>query len=219
MKKTILIILCLFITASLWADVSITDIKGKVELMLPGSGSWSAAGEGDTVPAGTRISTGFNSTAVLVVNGDTRVNLKALTRIKMEEAIAQSDGSQNTSLFLSSGRLQADVKKKEGSFHDFRVSSPVATAAVRGTRLDMSPSRLTVLEGIVQFSLGDYSFTLQRSQSAKITIVGSTMGLDPPTEQVLGGRTVNTNTSQNRNIVTTSGSPGSKVGYALIELR
>ena len=208
-------------TASLWAEVSITQVKGKVELMLPGSQSWVKASDGAEIPANTRISTGFNSTAVLVVNRDTRVNLKALTRIQLEEAIAQNDGSQNTRLLLGSGRIQADVKKKEGSFHDFRVNSPVATAAVRGTQFDMSPRKLKVLEGAVRFFAGGYGFTIQRGQDAQVTVIGSSIGIDSPTGAAINSRKVQTNTGSTDGdiIVNNTSSSSSNIGSAYIQLK
>lgn len=217
MKKLLFILLILSFSSPLWADITVDTIQGNVEIMLPGAMSWSKTEQGAELPGDCRISTGFNSSAVLLVNGETRVTLKALSRLTVEEAAKQSDGTQNTRLYLGSGRIRADVKKSQGRIHDFKVRTPVATAAVRGTSFDMASGRLDVTEGTVTFTVGSYSFTVKRGQSSRVTVVNGRTGLLSPTEAVLTGRQVQSSTGSTGSA---DGSESSgRSGYASIELR
>ena len=217
MKKLLFILLILSLSSPLWADITVDKIQGNVEIMLPGAMSWSKTEQGAELPGDCRISTGFNSSAVLLVNGETRITLKALSRLTVEEAAKQSDGTQNTRLYLGSGRIRADVKKSQGRIHDFKVRTPVATAAVRGTSFDMASGRLDVTEGTVTFTVGSYSFSVKGGQSSRVSVVNGRPGLLSPTEAVLTNRQVQSSTG---NTGRADGSDSSgRSGYASIELR
>ncbi|MDC7234650.1 MAG: FecR family protein [Spirochaetales bacterium] len=215
MKKTIILLILFTACSPLWAQVTIDRIQGNVEIQLPGESSWQKAEQGAVLPDSARISTGFNSTARLLVNGETTVSLKALSRLTVEEATRQNNGSQNTKLFLGSGRIRADVRRTDGSIHDFKVGTPVATAAVRGTSFDMGSGTLRVSEGTVTYTVGSYSFSVQRGQSANIRLINGRPGLIPTAEDLLSERQVSINTGGS---TADSGSAG-KTGYAVIELR
>lgn len=120
MKKLLFLLLIVSLSSPLWADIMVDKIQGNVEVMLPGAASWSKTEVGAVLPGDCRISTGFNSSAILLVNGETTVTLKALSRLTVEEATKQSSGAQNTRLFLGSGRIRADVRKSQGSIHDLK---------------------------------------------------------------------------------------------------
>jgi len=131
------------------SDAKITAVSGNVEIRAPGA-SWQAATVGMSISAGTKIATGFNSTAVLQI-ASAQITVKPLTRITLEELVRQ-EGQINTSLYLRSGNVEVDVKKPEDeSAYDFRLRSPVSTAAVRGTRFPSNGFDLVVVAGEVMF--------------------------------------------------------------------
>ena len=196
------------------AEIVVGSVNGKVEIMKPGSSSWESVDTGETLPGNTTISTGFNSRVQLKVNEASEVDLKPMTRLKIEEAVAQAGGDQTTRLFMGTGRIRANVKRNEGSSHMFRVRTPVATAAVRGTSFRLDPRNLSVSDGTVSFSIGSYTFSIPKNQRSRVTIVNGRDGLKSPIDQARDDRQVNPQAGIGSDGDTGGGS--GKTGYANI---
>lgn len=151
---------------------TVTRVSGKVEVMPPG-GRWTAMKAGDRLPMGATVSTGFRSSAVLLV-GRSEISVLALTRMSVED-LAEDQSSATTTLSLRTGKVRAQVRSTEGKTMDFRLRSPVSTAAVRGTDFVFDGFRLDVIEGVVDFfnALGEY-------QTVTAGFGSSTSGNAPP---------------------------------------
>lgn len=132
-----------------FGTVRVAELSGKVEVKLPGEVSWEPAETGMELPLNTDISTGFRSYALLDL-GSSQIEVMALTRMKVEEVIEGVSGV-TTSLLLGAGTVRADVKTSETRTTDFTITSPIATAAVRGTSFVFNGYILNVLEGIVLY--------------------------------------------------------------------
>jgi hypothetical protein len=129
---------------------SFREVSGTVEIKTPGSAVWVNAAAGDRIEKNTLVSTGFRSTAALVL-GDSVIMVQSLTRLSLEEIIRNQNGEQ-VNLYLQTGRIRAEVKPPVGGRTDFTVRSPIATASVRGTSFEFDTERLWVDEGRVQYS-------------------------------------------------------------------
>ncbi len=127
----------------------VDETTGKVEVRAPG-GSWKKARSGMEISLGTFISTGFDSKAVLSL-GESVVVVEALTRMELEELV-EKEGTVNTELHLKVGKVKAEVKSSEGLRNNFKLRSPVSTAAVRGTSFVYDGQTISVDNGVVQFS-------------------------------------------------------------------
>jgi hypothetical protein len=127
------------------------EINGTVEVKAPGSTAWVSAAVGDRVENRTVISTGFKSTAALVV-GNSVITVRPVTRLTLEEMVRSREGEQ-VSLRLQTGRIRADVKPPVEGNIAFTVRSPIATASVRGTSFEFDTETLRVAEGRVAYSL------------------------------------------------------------------
>jgi len=152
MKKYTIAVLMILIAASLFAaDLTavIKEISGKVEVMAPG-GSWKKASTGMKINTGDSISTGFRSQAILTL-GASQVIVKQLTRMELAELV-EKEGTVTTGLNLRVGKIRARVRTTAGLRQDFRLTSPVSTAAVRGTEFEYDGVNLTVYEGSVAFT-------------------------------------------------------------------
>nr|WP_298680926.1 FecR domain-containing protein [uncultured Treponema sp.] len=152
MKKSLgILILCIAGISSLAAaalTATITEVAGKVEYKLPGK-DWVAAKTGTVLPAGSLISTGFKSTAILKTESAT-LTVKPVTRLSLEELV-KSEGTTKTQMFLMAGRVKAEVTPRKGEQAEFKVKSPTATASVRGTGFEFDGQNLLVDHGAVQF--------------------------------------------------------------------
>ena len=155
MKK--ILIIMLLTSAALAAgasDVTVISITGNVEIREPG-GTWTPVTAGQVVSSQSTISTGFGSRAKLSAGG-MELNLQPLTRVSID-SLTQDGNTQRTAVSLQSGRVRATRPPATRSTRrsiDFRVSTPVATAAVRGTDFIMSFDKLQTAEGLVAYSMG-----------------------------------------------------------------
>lgn len=146
MRRTlcILILLSVGIFAFAAPTAILKEVTGKVEIKQSGKG-WETAVINAEIQKGTIISTGFKSKAVLDL-GDSFITVKALTRMKLEELLEREDTVQ-TEIYLNFGKVTAEVKTSEVKKHDFKLNSPVSTAAVRGTTLDRAVFHVFVEDG------------------------------------------------------------------------
>jgi hypothetical protein len=187
MKISVLFFLLLIVNALGAQEAAFKDVKGKVEFQLPGK-DWVAAKVGDTVPAGTLISTGFKATASLSVLGSV-ISLKPLTRLSLEELVNSGSGSKTT-LKLLSGKVKAEVRpQSEENSQQFEVKGPNATASVRGTGLDTDGESIFVSHGSVEFvNAFGISRSVQGGEFTKTSSgasVAAPIAVKPPSAPVL----------------------------------
>jgi hypothetical protein len=126
------------------------EAHGTVETKAAGSTLWVKAVAGDRIENSTIISTGFRSSAVVVL-GDSVVTVRPVTRLSLEEIIRNQNG-ERVNLYLQTGRVRADVNPPVGGKTEFTVRSPTATASVRGTSFEFDTEQLRVDEGRVQYT-------------------------------------------------------------------
>ena len=200
MKKCLgMIILCIAGISSAAAanlTATITEIAGKVECKLPGN-DWQAAKTGDILPAGSLISTGFKSTAILKTESAT-LTVKPVTRLSLEELI-KSEGTTKTQMFLMAGRVKAEVTPKEGEKAEFKVKSPTATASVRGTGFEFDGQNLLVNHGIVQLEAESGVGIPQFVEGGQFTTLSATGTVMTPVAvaTVSASPTISANTASN----------------------
>jgi hypothetical protein len=123
------------------------EVRGTVEIKDANSPGWSRAVPGGVIGRNTVISTGLKSGAVLSL-GSSRLDVRSLTMLTLEE-LAQRGGAEQTTVYLRTGRVRADVTPPTGRSVDFTVGSPTVTASVRGTSFEFDGRRLRVENGRV----------------------------------------------------------------------
>jgi len=151
MKKTFFVVLLsAVITAGVFGQNGvIRELTGEVEIKSAGASSFTAAKAGDTVARDTIVSTGFRSTAVIVI-GSSTITVRPLTRLSLAEIQSASD-AENVNVNLQTGRVRVDVRPPAGTRANFTVQSTTASASVRGTSFEFDTVNLSVTEGTVSF--------------------------------------------------------------------
>jgi hypothetical protein len=151
-KRLLALGLCsLFFSAPLWADAptaSIQKIFGTVELKKAGA-DWTPAKAGDALETSTLISTGFKSTAFILV-GNTSLLVRPITRLSLKELLSRNE-TETVNVALQTGRIRLNVQPPAGGRVDFTITMPTATASVRGTEFDIDPQSIQVREGTVRY--------------------------------------------------------------------
>ena len=182
MKKTIFVFFLIMTGLYLFAQNTnqgpglIRELNGTVELKAPGASAYVPAKSGDSVSQDTIISTGFKSTALVEI-GSTVIAVRPLTRLTLTE-IRASAGTETLNVNLQAGRVRVDVNPPSGTKTAMSVSSPVATASVRGTGFEMDSMNLNVDKGSVDFS-GKRGVKRPVKAGFKSHIEGNGKALDP----------------------------------------
>ena len=169
MKKIIVILALMLISSGLFAEVTavLTEVSGKVEIKAPGE-SWKKAEVGMSLNKGDSISTGFKAEAVLKI-GPSQLIVKQLTRMELSELV-EKEGTISTGLNLRVGKIRAEVRTTEGLRQNFRLTSPISTAAVRGTSFEFDGVNLRVFEGTVAFTnRRGQTRSINRGEASRIT--------------------------------------------------
>ena len=178
MKKTVLVFLMIFAALSVFAQNGVLrELSGSVELKTSSSSSFVAANVGDQVAQDTIISTGFKSTALVEI-GSTLIAVRPLTRLTLTE-IRSSTGTETLNVNLAAGRVKVDVNPPAGTRASMSVTSPSATASVRGTSLLMDLLNCKTLEGTVDYKQlqGAFSYLVKAGLTASVGSDGNV--IDP----------------------------------------
>jgi hypothetical protein len=190
----------------------IVSVNGRVEVQAPGSSSWVSATAGSAFPVGATISTGLRSTATVEIAG-ARIEVQPLSRMALEELVAQA-GQVSTQLSLPVGRVRAEVQAQEGIQQEFRLRSPVSTAAVRGTSFEFDGQNLEVFSGVVS-AINNQGQSTNVAQGENTTVVENA---SPPTPQIQLEQATRVVTTTNPGGGSASPPPQPMMGMALFRL-
>ncbi|MDR2964937.1 MAG: FecR domain-containing protein [Treponema sp.] len=174
MKKAILLGLFIFAVSAVYSQTGvIRELTGEVELKTAGSSTFTAAREGSTVARDTIISTGFRSTAIIVI-GSTEITVRPLTRLTLAE-IQRSSGTEDLNVNLQAGRVRVNVTPPSGTRANTTVQTPSATASVRGTEFDMGVDHIEGYSGkTVYTGKNGLSASITSGFKSQTTFTGNT---------------------------------------------
>lgn len=130
-------------------DIVAVEVSGTVERQSEGSDVWTAVRKGDKFDALDKIRTGPDGSARIEFDGKIRIQILSDSELTVEEAHRENDRVRQTLLKLDIGRIKADVDKL-GPGSTFKVKTPTAVSAVRGTTFYLSVIRFAQgLQGIL----------------------------------------------------------------------
>lgn len=150
---TMIMGMLVFAASYSFAEIRVISVKGTAAYKA--GGQWVPLQAGAALTAGTKVSTGVRSTAVIKINNHT-VTVNPLTIMKISESRDDATSS-NTRIGLRRGSVHAKVARNSRIKTVFKVSTPVATSSVRGTQeiIIYSPTfgmKIIVLDGTVEGS-------------------------------------------------------------------
>lgn len=154
----ILIVVFMLMTQSLIViqRIARTDkLSGQVEVQRGGRGEFQTLAQGDMIKTGDVVRSGEQSTAEFKWADGTRWKIMPRTKISVKKsthnAIKKADESQ---LKLSAGKVFVRIVKALKPASQFKVETPTAVAAVRGTIFSVEykegQSQVAVFKGAVQ---------------------------------------------------------------------
>ncbi|MCD4699489.1 MAG: FecR domain-containing protein [Phycisphaerae bacterium] len=114
--------------------VTVKEVSGTAHHLMTGKDKkWAPLKVGDKLDEMTVIRTGFRTKVVLTFADNSEVTIERATKMGIKQFRTEGKVTKTT-LGLKYGSLRATVKKASGP-NDFRIATPVATAAARGSRL------------------------------------------------------------------------------------
>jgi len=151
MKKIMIVTIFLLAGLNVFSQEAFIDqLTGTVEIKQPNEKSFKAAKKGDKLFKETVLSTGFKSFAIIKI-GSTSITIRPLTTLSLTE-IQKQEETETVNVNVQSGRVRVDVKPPAGTKVSATLTSPSATASVRGTNFEFDTNNLYVNEGSVSFT-------------------------------------------------------------------
>lgn len=132
----------------------VTFLKGAVEIQRAGEMPWESLGSGEQLLEGFRISTGQDGILEATFEDGSSFYMNPDTCLQVLKARKSEASSVIGELFLEGGRIITRIKKATGSEPRFKIQTPSAAAAIRGTEFRVShdsrkSTRIEVLKGMV----------------------------------------------------------------------
>jgi hypothetical protein len=149
-RNAALLTVFVLIAAPAWSSATVAESRGTVQYRLPDAVAWMPLTVGAVLPEGSVVVSGTSGRAVIDA-GNTTIVVEPLSRITIETArVAPSE--ERAALSMPYGRINATVRRADNRGMDFRVFTPISTAAVRGTEFGYDGFALSVTEGDVAFT-------------------------------------------------------------------
>ena len=118
-------------------NASVYSVSGTVEFAGPGSTSYSPLEKGKTLTIGSTVRTADDGVAVLVTTPGSAIQIGNNSILKLNELAFAKSGSKVTErtavLQLTSGVVSALIDPSTPKITDFKIQTPQAAAAARGT--------------------------------------------------------------------------------------
>lgn len=111
----------------------LASIDGEVTVRK-GLGDWQIASGGESLGTDHEIGTGVDSKATIQFADGSLMQLAELTEVRLANLLDEG-GRRQVKVQLKLGEVKAQVKPQETITTDFSVSTPTATASVRGTEI------------------------------------------------------------------------------------
>ena len=132
------------------ASAEVVRVGGLVQVRDTITGAWTTVRDDDVIAVGATVISGIDGYATFEI-GSAVVELAPLSRVVIGERTNEGD-RERTRLNLSFGTLSSRVRRSSNRGVDFRVATPLSTAAVRGTEFTFDGYELAVHEGDVAFT-------------------------------------------------------------------
>jgi len=152
----------------------ISNVRGSVELQAPGDGGYKPVTQDRNARAGSIIRTGADGRATLRWADGTTLRVGPNSTLTIDKCRFDKRHASTLSHFtLSAGRVWVHVVKMLSAESKFEISTPTATAGVRGTAFAMDvasdgATSVLVYDGLVEVHAGDRPFAVKQGQALAV---------------------------------------------------
>ena len=110
----------------------VSTVSGRVSYSAPHSDTFSPLTAGAEVPVGSRIRTGGDGTAVIIVVSGAAMQISENSDVAIS-SMSSSSEKRKALVTLKSGTVSALIDPKRSKQTDFKIQTPQGVAAARGT--------------------------------------------------------------------------------------
>lgn len=136
----------------------VTFLKGSVDIQRSDEEPWEILAPGEQLTEGMRVRTGEDGILEATFEDASTFYMKPGTCLQVSKARKSETSSVIGELFLEGGRIITRIKKATGSEPRFKIQTPSAVAAIRGTEFRVAHdlrdnrTRVEVISGLVSAS-------------------------------------------------------------------
>src|SRR5262245_58313181 len=110
----------------------VNSVSGRVTYATAGSATFSPLTAGAEIPIGSRVRTGSDGTAVIIVVNGAAMQLAENSDVTIE-AMSSDAAKRKALVSLKTGTVSALIDPKRSKQTDFKIQTPQGVAAARGT--------------------------------------------------------------------------------------
>jgi hypothetical protein len=111
---------------------AVSGMIGDADICPQGKTSWAPLEVGSSVALGDSIRTQAESQVEITFNGNNTLRLDENTGVRIKQG-KDSSGQSIIDVFMGGGTMLSNIKKLSGGNNRYRVTTPTAVAAIRGT--------------------------------------------------------------------------------------
>jgi hypothetical protein len=146
--------------------ISVVELSGEVEYSESISGPFKPLTKDVTLRQGMFISTGFESSATVNINGQL-LHIPQTVQLRFDE-FTQGENLARTQLYLYVGTVQAQVRHTAAIRGDFSVTTPTAISSIRGSEMVVTYDNST--NTTTAYAISDVVYVKGNGDSSETTV-------------------------------------------------
>lgn len=131
----------------------VSSVSGTVTYAATGAGSFSPLTAGAEIPIGSRVRTGSDGTAVIVVVSGAAMQVSENSDVTIE-AMSSDAAKRKALVSLRTGTVSALIDPKRSKQTDFKIQTPQGVAAARGTFYGVTVQKGKTYVGVKKGKVG-----------------------------------------------------------------
>jgi hypothetical protein len=131
----------------------VSNVSGKVTYSASDSGAFVPLAAGSEIPIGSRIRTGSDGTAVIVVLSGAAMQVAEDSDVKIED-MSSATAKRKALVSLKTGTVSALIDPKRSKQTDFKIQTPQGVAAARGTFYGVTVKKGKTYVGVKKGKVG-----------------------------------------------------------------
>ncbi len=145
MRKSLLLTLLLLLPSALWAQAAlrVSSVSGPVEWRAVSSNFFRPLASSQSVQVGDEVRTGFGAQLILEVPDGSYMVVSENSKLVVEDFWS---GSLRNLMNLMTGKVRFYVQRLGGRPNPYRVTTPTALIAVRGTTFEVTIDEAQIAE-------------------------------------------------------------------------
>jgi hypothetical protein len=131
----------------------VSSVSGRVTYAASGTGAFSPLAVGTEIPIGSRVRTGSDGTAVIIVVSGAAMQISENSDVTIE-AMSSDAAKRKALVSLKSGTVSALIDPKRSKQTDFKIQTPQGVAAARGTFYGVTVQKGKTFVGVKKGKVG-----------------------------------------------------------------